>query len=266
MANETEKIPESTGSLAGEPETPRQPAAPAEGAGFPIVGIGASAGGLEALEEFFEHLPPDSGMAFVIVTHQPLDRVSLLPELLRKRTAMPVQEVTAAVQVEPNHVYLSSPGMHLALRNAALHPVHGDTVRGGLPFPIDYFFRSLADDQKDRAICIVLSGTGTDGTLGLQAVKGAGGMTMVQEEKSAKFAGMPSSAIATGQVDYVLPAAQLPQALLTFVRGTYLQGVTAPTPLVTLTPDLLRQIYTLLRNRTKHDFFRLQSQHHPAAY
>jgi two-component system CheB/CheR fusion protein len=147
-----------------------------------IVGIGASAGGLEALTEFFSHMPPDSGMAFVVITHQSADRISLLPELIGKHTAMSVGEVTAGLKVEPNQVYLPPPGQYLALLSSVLQPMPGDTLSGSVQFPIDYFFRSLADDQKDKAICIVLSGTGTDGTLGVRAVKDAGGLILAQEE------------------------------------------------------------------------------------
>lgn len=219
MVDENEGTSVAAGSPAAEPQPPNLASAQIEAVGFPIVGIGASAGGLEALEEFFAHLPPDTGMAFVIVTHLLPDRISLLPELLGKRTGMPVHEVITGMPVEPNHVYLSPPGMQIALLKSTLQLMRGGSTYTNPPFPIDYFFRSLADDQKDRAICIVLSGTGTDGTLGIQAVKGAGGMTMVQEEQSAKFTGMPRSAMATGLVDYVLPADQMPRALVTFVAG-----------------------------------------------
>lgn len=241
-------------SASQEEESADVPEIETPSASLPIVGIGASAGGLEALETFFDAMPADSDMTFVIVTHQAPARVSLLPELLRNHTTMPVHEVTAGVVVEPNHIYLPPPGMHLALLNGVLQPMPADATHGVLQFPIDYFFRSLADDQKDQAICIVLSGTGTDGALGVQAVKGAGGLVMVQEEQSAKFAGMPTSAIATGVVDYVLSAAQMPRRLLSFVQGPYLQAPIAPAPLIGVTPDLLRQIHILLRNRTRQDF------------
>ena len=219
-----------------------------------IVGIGASAGGLEALTEFFRHTPPDSGMAFVVITHQSADRTSLLPELLQKHTTMPVGEVTAGIQVEPNQVYLSPPGHYLALSSSILQPMPGDSSSRSVQFPIDYFFRSLAEDQKDKAICIVLSGTGTDGTLGVRAVKDAGGLILAQEETTAKFAGMPNSARATGLVDYVLPADQMPQTLHSLAQSPYVQGAVAPTPQRVLPPDLVRQISIVLRTHTKHDF------------
>jgi two-component system CheB/CheR fusion protein len=260
MADEQDEKPDPAGppspetGLSTETELSSQSVASQESNNFFIVGIGASAGGFEALEVFFYHLPPDSGMAFVIVTHQPPYRVSLLPELLAKRTAMPVHEVVTGMQVKPNEVYLAPPGMHLALLHSVLQPMSEDSTRSSVHFPIDYFFRSLADDQKEKAICVVLSGTGTDGALGLRAVKGAGGLTMAQEERSAKFAGMPSSAIMTGLVDYILPVDQMPHALLTVVQGSNMRDMTAPVTGSALTPDQLRQIYILLRNHTKHDF------------
>lgn len=235
-------------------DSPSQAAELSPQTSFPIVGLGASAGGLEALEDFFRHMPADSGMAFVVVTHQPASHTSLLPDLLRKHTGMPVQEVTTGVRVEPDHIYLSQPGFHLALIHTVLQPMHADDSHISLQFPIDYFFRTLAEDQKEHAICIILSGTGTDGTLGLQAVKGVGGMCMAQSEQSAQFPGMPNSAIATGLVDYILTAEQLPEALLSFVQGPYVQGIATPSRKGTITAYHLRQIYVLLRNHTKHDF------------
>ena len=193
-------------------------------------------------------------MAFVVVTHQPAAHVSLLPELLGRHASMVVQEVKAGTKVELGHVYLSQPGMHLALIHTVLQPMKDDASHASLQFPIDYFFRTLAADQKDRAICVVLSGTGTDGTLGLQAVKGAGGMCMAQSAQSPRFPGMPGSALATGLVDYVLPVEQLPAALLSFVQGPYVQEAAVPTGKGSLSADHLRQIYVLLRQHTKHDF------------
>jgi chemotaxis response regulator CheB len=175
--------------------------------GFPIVGIGASAGGLEALLEFLRHTPADSGMAFVIVTHQHPGHCSLLPELLGKETAMPVIVVEDGQSVEPNHVYVTPPGGQLAIFGGALHWM--ETGQQSAPrLPIDYFFRSLADDQAERSACIILSGTGTDGTQGLKAIKGASGMAMVERPESAKYSGMPAgrcdrgrSAVSPGRTD-----------------------------------------------------------------
>lgn len=166
---------------------------------FPIVGIGASAGGLEALDELLNHLPSDTGMAFIIVTHQHPQHTSLLPELLARETKMPVVQATDATDVRPNHVYVGTPGGHLVIHNGTLQRIEGQAKSDRLP--IDSFFQSLAADQKEHAICIVLSGTGSDGTQGLKAIKAAAGMAMVQQSHSAKFAGMPSSAEATGLAD-----------------------------------------------------------------
>jgi len=145
--------------------------------GFLIVGIGASAGGLEAMEEFFRHMPPISGMAFVVVSHQHAGHVSLLPSLLSKCTAMPVVEARDGMEVEANGVYMAPGGTNLAILHGILHfmePPSQDRV----PLPIDYFFRSLAEDQKQRAVGIILSGTGSDGTVGLRAIKAESGMTI----------------------------------------------------------------------------------------
>jgi two-component system, chemotaxis family, CheB/CheR fusion protein len=222
------------------------------GQAFPVVGLGASAGGLEALEEFLKHMPPDSGMAFVVVTHQHPGHTSLLPELLRKDTAMPVTEVSDNLRVKPNTIYVARPEGYLALLNGRfqfMDPKEPFTVR----LPIDYFFRSLAEDQHECAVGIILSGTASDGTLGVKAIKGAGGMTMVQEPDSAKYSGMPRSAVATGQVDYVLPVSQLPQALVAYAKGSYLARPGAGES-DSLLPDPMLKTIVLLRNRTGHDF------------
>jgi two-component system CheB/CheR fusion protein len=220
-------------------------------ASFSIVGIGSSAGGLEALEEFFSHVPPDPKIAFVVVSHQSPNHVSLLPELLRRWTALPVIEATDGLRLEPNMVYLPPPGSRLAILHAVFHLL--ESGQGERPFlPIDYFFRSLADDQQDKAIGIVLSGTGTDGSLGLKAIKGQSGMTMAQEPRSARYAGMPQSAIDAGVVDFAMPAANLGRQLLDYLHHRVLVP-RAPE----LGPDETRdlnKILLLLRDRTGNDF------------
>jgi len=217
---------------------------------FPVVGIGASAGGLEAMVELFRRMPADTGMAFVVVTHQHTGHVSMLPGLLAHETAMPVSEASNDMRVEPNHVYVAPAGAHLALLGGVLEDMEPDPDMTP-HLPIDYFFRSLADDQRDHAICIVLSGTGTDGTLGLRAVKAESGMAMVQEPTSAKYAGMPASAISTGLADFVLPPAEMPEQLAAYARGTYLATGREPR---TVPHEPLQKIFVLLRNRTGHDF------------
>jgi PAS domain-containing protein len=221
--------------------------------GFPVVGIGASAGGLEAMEELFHNMPADTGMAFVVVTHQHPGHTSMLPALLSKCSKMPVAEASDGVQLAPNHVYVGPPGALLSMMHGKLHLLEaaGDVLAR---LPIDHFFRSLADDQKERAICIVLSGTGTDGTLGLRTIKGESGMAMVQDVQSAKYAGMPSSAAATGLADYVLPPARMPAQLVAYVQGPYLKAPVPAPEIAAMPAEPIEKVLLLLRNRTGHDF------------
>ena len=167
---------------------------------------------------------------------------------------MQLREATDGMQVEPNHVYLAHAGKNLALLHGVLHLMEPDQ-RDRVPLPIDYFFRSLAEDQKHKAIGIILSGTGTDGTLGLKAIKGESGMTMAQEIESAKYAGMPRNAIASGAIDVIRPVTQMPEQLLAYARGLF----KAP-PLTDLAPlgfdraEILQKLFVLLRDRTGCDF------------
>ncbi|MFM9885966.1 MAG: chemotaxis protein CheB [Burkholderiales bacterium] len=218
----------------------------------PVVGIGASAGGLEALEQLFRQMPTDTGMAFVVVTHQHPGHTSMLPELLGRVTKLPVTVASDGVRLRPNRVYLNPPGGYLALINGALQRMDANTS-AALRLPIDYFLRSLAADQHEKAICIILSGTGTDGTLGLKAVKAGLGMAMVQEAASAKYSGMPSSAVATGLADFILPAADMPRQLVAYARGPYL-ATAAAAQAAELPAAPLQKIFVLLRARTGHDF------------
>src|SRR5262245_35789825 len=220
---------------------------------FPVVGIGASAGGLEALEELFDHMPADTGMAFVVVTHQHPGHTSMLPELLRRKTEMTVVEAEEGARLQPNHIYVGPPGGQIAILDGRLHRM--ETEKKEAPrLPIDYFFRSLATDQRERAISIVLSGTGTDGTIGMKAIKGESGMAMVQQPQSAKYAGMPSSAIATGVADYVLTPASMPKQLVAYGKGAYLTGIAPTAEMPTVYAEPLQKIFALLRIRTGNDF------------
>jgi len=220
---------------------------------FPVVGVGASAGGLEALEKLFAHVALDCGLAFVVVTHQHPGHVSLLPELLRKCTRLRVAVAADGIAVKPGCIHMSPPEGYLAILNGTLHVMEPDEP-GPLRLPIDYFFRSLAEDQREKAIGIVLSGTGSDGALGIKAIKGAAGMTMAQAPESAKYSGMPSSAIATGLVDYVLPTEQIPAQLAAYAQGPYLaSGAMAALDDARL-PEPMQKIIVLLRARTGHDF------------
>jgi two-component system, chemotaxis family, CheB/CheR fusion protein len=220
---------------------------------IPVVAVVASAGGLEALQEFFSHLPGDSGAAFIVVTHQHSGRVSLLPELLAKTTTMMVMDAAEGVRLEPDHVYVSMPGGLLEIAGTVLHIDKGDPdVRQYRP--IDHFLRFLAADQAEHAICIVLSGAGSDAMLGVREIKAAGGMIIVQEPSSAKYSSMPSSANATGLADYVLKPADMPAKLLDYIRGPFLQidpprGERERLPDKSILPLLLA-----LRNATGHDF------------
>src|ERR1700692_3833688 len=147
----------------------------------------------------------DPGMAFVLVQHLARDHKSILSELVRRYTTMEVFEVEDGMVIKPNCTYIIPPNRDMALVNGALHMLE-PTLARGIRLPIDFFFRSLAQDQRERAICIVLSGTGSDGALGVRAVKGEGGMAIAQDPTSAEYDGMPRSAVNTGLVDYVLTA------------------------------------------------------------
>ena len=220
---------------------------------LPIVGIGASAGGLEAFEAFFKNMPADCGMAFVLIAHLDPTHVSILPELLQKSTKMKVAQAGDGVRVKPNSVYVIPPNKDLSILNGTLQLMGLSQPRGS-NLPIDSFFRSLAQDQGANAICVILSGTGTDGTLGLKAIKGGVGMAMVQDGDSAKYDGMPRSAIATGLADYVLPPDKMPKQLIEYAQrmaGTTAKRIIPPDgPL----PDALQKIFVILRTRTDHDF------------
>ncbi len=218
---------------------------------FPVVGLGASAGGLEALQEFFTHLPADTGCAFVVVTHMHREHTSMLPELLAKHTSLPVAEASDGLGVEPDHVYVAPPRDNLTIDGGVLKL--SDTG-GNVHLPVDHFLRSLAADQRDHAICVILSGTGSDGTIGVRAVKAEAGMAMVQKPQTAKFAGMPASAEGTGMVDFVLRPSDMPAQLAAYIDELQRHG-RVPTRYEPEFPrDALHQILGTLRMRTGNDF------------
>ncbi|MFP5260163.1 MAG: chemotaxis protein CheB, partial [Acidobacteriota bacterium] len=228
---------------------------------FPIVGIGASAGGLAAFEAFFAGMPADAdpNMAFVLVQHLAPDHKSLLTELIRRSTRMQVFEVTDGMEVRPNCAYIIPPNRDMAFLGGRLQLLEPAAPRG-LRLPIDFFFRSLASDQHDRAIAIILSGTGSDGTSGVRAIKGEGGMVMVQSPATTEYDGMPRSALATGLVDFELPPAEMPARLLAYAAhafGRTPRAAAAPTPHA---DNAMRKIFVLLRAQTGHDF----SQYKPS--
>ena len=216
------------------------------------VGVGASAGGLEALEAFFSPMAPDSGLAFIVIQHLSPDYKSMMVELLSKRTAMPVRRAEEGMRVEANSVYLIPPKKNLSIFHGKLLLSESDHSRG-LNLPIDVFLRSLADDQAEKAIGVILSGTGSDGVRGIRAIKEAGGMVMVQSEESAKFDGMPRAAISTGLADFILPPDEMPAKLLSFARHPYAAKVDRPQTLLS-DEDRLTRIFALLRERTRVDF------------
>ena len=237
-----------------EPDGPSSPVATSKGV-FPIVGIGSSAGGLAAIEAFFSAMPldPEVGMSFVLVQHLSPDHKSILSELVRRYIRMQVYDIEDGMEIKPNCTYIIPPNRDMALLNGTLHLLEPTAPRGHR-LPIDFFFRSLAQDQRERAICIVLSGNGSDGTLGVRAVKGEGGMVMVQSPASAEYDGMPQSAIATGLVDSVLTPAEMPAQLIAYVTHSFGKrsgSVSAPTP---YSGDTLKKICVLLRSHAGHDF------------
>lgn len=220
---------------------------------FPIVGIGASAGGLEAFEQFFTHLPPDTGMAFVLVQHLDPTHKSILTDLIRRYTRMQVFEVEDGMKVQPDFAYIIPPNRDMAILHGSLHLIEPVAPRGQR-LPIDYFFRSLAQDQQERAMAIVLSGTGSDGTLGIKAIKGEGGMVMVQSPESARYDGMPRSALNTGVADYVLPPEDMSRQLIAYVQlaiGKKVANGKLPLP---TTEDEIKKVFILIRSQTGHDF------------
>lgn len=222
---------------------------------FPIIGIGASAGGLTAFEDFFSAMPAGSNyrMAFVLVQHLSPDHESMLTEIIQRCTAMSVFEVEDGVEIQPSCIYIIPPGRDLAMVNGTLKLLEPSAPRGHR-LPIDSFFQSMAQELRERAIGIVLSGTGSDGTQGVRAIKEAGGMVMVQKIASSEYEGMPSSASGTGLADYELPPAEMPAALIAYVTrrlGIQQEKTYPPAP---ETQEALKMIYALLRNHTGHDF------------
>jgi len=224
--------------------------------GFPIVAIGTSAGGLEAFESFFKVMPPDSDIAFILIAHLDPTHVSLLPELVQKRTKMSVYQIRDGMKVAPNHIYVIPPNNQLEILNGVLQLVELSKPRA-TNLPIDSFFRSLARDQGANAVCIILSGTGTDGTLGLKAIKGEVGMVMVQDEASAKYDGMPRSAISTGLADFVMSPDKMPEQLIKYTKHASFKGLrvfSPPEGAIESIPNALQKIYITLRTKRDHDF------------
>ncbi|MBA4364189.1 MAG: chemotaxis protein, partial [Pseudomonas sp.] len=232
---------------------------------FPVVGVGASAGGLQAIKLFFENMPHDNGMAFVIILHLSPDHQSIADKIIQESTRMPVLQVTKTVPIEKNHVYVISPAQRLTMNDGVLE-VSSNDPHGSRHASIDLFFRDLAEVHRERAFCLVLSGSGSDGAVGLSRIKEHGGITMAQAPEDAEFDGMPRAAIETGNVDLVLPVVEMPQKLLELWRNS--QEISLPTANdpdlqtfasvserdAALAEQLLHDILIQLRTGTGHDF------------
>ena len=223
----------------------------AELANFPIVGIGASAGGLEALEQFFGAMPKDSGMAFVVIQHLDPTHVGIMPELLQRITSMKVLQASDHLIVKPNCVYVIPPNKSLSLLNGYILLFDPVETRG-LRLPIDFFLRSLALDRQEKSIGIILSGMGSDGSLGVKAIKEKNGLVLVQQPESAKFDGMPIAAIQTVIADIVAPAEELPARLLEYLK--YIKSEKSKPESETKFKTNLDKIIILLREHSGHDF------------
>jgi len=218
---------------------------------FPIVGIGASAGGLEALEQFFSNMPKDNGMAFVVIQHLDPNHVGIMPELLQRITTMKVYQASDNLKVKPNCVYVIPPNKSLSLLNGALH-LFDPVESRGLRLPVDIFFRSMADDRQEKSIGIILSGMGSDGSLGLKAIKEKNGIVLVQTPSSAKFDGMPRSATEAVIADIIAPAEELPARLIDFLK--FIPAAKPDAEIDDKSKSNLDKIIILIREQSGHDF------------
>jgi two-component system CheB/CheR fusion protein len=231
---------------------PRQVAVAPVKAAFPIIGIGASAGGLEALEQFLKNVPAGSGMAYIIIQHLDPTRKGVMSELLQRATSMQVVQVKDRTQVRPDCVYVIPPNKDMSLLHGVLHLLAPVAPRG-LRLPIDFFLRSLAQDQQEHSIGVILSGMGSDGTLGVRAIKEAAGVVLVQEPATAKFDSMPRSAIEAGLADIVAPADELPVKVLAYLQRTP-HIVRTEEALDARAHSALEKVVVLLRAHTDNDF------------
>ena len=248
--SEPTKLPESLPE--GEIAAAREPTSLE---GFPIVGIGASAGGLAAFEAFFRSFPqvPNLGMAFVLVQHLAPDHTSILTELIRNFTSLNVYEVEDGMKVMPDCIFVIPPNYEMVIINGTLQLLNPIEPRGQR-LPIDCFLNSLAQDQRQLAIACIFSGTGSDGSRGVQAIKHEGGMVMVQSPESTEFDGMPRAAIKTGAVDFVSQVSQMPEQLLAYTSRAYVSLPKAPVKRSLEDKNFLQKIFVLLRARLGHDF------------
>ena len=235
--------------VAFEPKEPKHP--------FYLVGIGASAGGLEAIEKFFQNMPVDSGMSFVVVQHLSPDFKSLMNELLARHTEMVIQRAVDGMDILPNHIYLIPPRKDLTVEDGQLH-LEDQMMDGRLQTPINTFLQSLAEDRGAYAIAVILSGTGSDGSVGIKAISDQGGLVLVQDPETAGFDGMPRSAIATGKADIVSSPENLPIKILQHIQHPgYLRGEEeSPGELITEENEI-SLIFALLRKKFELDFHQI---------
>ena len=223
-----------------------------------IIGLGASAGGLEALQQFFDHMPNHSGLSFVVVQHLSPDYKSLMADILGKHTEMTVLQAENGMAVEADTVYLIPPKKYMTVREGKL--VLYDYAPGALNHPIDVFFASLAEEKREHSIVVVLSGTGSDGTNGVKAVKEYGGLVIAQDPESAKFDGMPKSVINSGLADFVLSPEEIAEEILNFSSNPVLlrthpnDGPLSEEDALFSEEETLSHIYTILKNASGIDF------------
>jgi two-component system, chemotaxis family, CheB/CheR fusion protein len=220
---------------------------------FPILGIGSSAGGLEALQLFFQHMPADSGIAIILIQHLDPGYKGMMPELLRRMTSMKVTQVTDQLKIEPDCVYIIPPNRNMSILHGTLHLMDLPPLKGGMRLPIDFFFRHMADDQQEKSIGVILSGMGSDGSLGMRAIKEKMGMTIAQDPATAKYDGMPGSIVAAGLADYVVPVEQIPDIVIKHVNRV-VSVKKAKILIDEKTQGSLDKIFILLRAKTGHDF------------
>ena len=237
-------------AISGASEDSR--AAHDAGQRFPIVALGASAGGLEALEVFFKKMPADSGLAFVVIQHLDPKHEDMLAELLQRDTSMPVCRIHDGMAVEPNRVYVIPPNRDLSILHGVLYLLEHPATSGPR-LPIDFFFRSLAEDWRERSVGVMLSGMGTDGTAGLRAIKEHCGAVFVQDPKSAKFDSMVRSVIHEGLADVIAPVEELPARILEYARHASVPGPAAQDADAGDASGM-EKVLILLRRQTGHDF------------
>src|SRR5262249_3636526 len=218
-----------------------------------VVGIGASAGGIKALKEFFSYVPPDGGVAYVVILHLSPEHDSKLAEVLQTTAPMPVNQVKATTAIAPDHVYVVPPNKSLDIADGRLL-VSEITRAEQRRAPVDVFFRALADSHGSRSVCVILSGTGPNGSAGLKRVKEYGGLGIAQEPGEAEYTDMPRNAISTGLVDLVLPVAEMPSRIAAYQEQVRREQVDTGERESVDDPESFREVLTLLRVRTGHDF------------